>query len=421
MRPIQHILRRILQKPLALGERFFRTDLRYLARGSFWLSLQQGAVMLLSFLLAMAFAKYVEKDAYGTYQYILSVAGLIGVFSLSGLSTVLIRSAAQAKHGALRQAFFLSLKYSVGVVILGLATASYYALQGDMVLAWGIGLATLLTPLFNSFPLYESFLLGKKRFSEQALYGALRALLPTLLVFGVILWHPTVLMLVSAYFVGHVLSSALFYFLTQRKYERHSGHDGELLSYSKHMSVMNIINTGMGQLDKIVIFQFIGAAELAVYLFAVLVPRQVQHLFKQLKSLAFPKLSERSLWEIRRTLFQRMFRAYAIVLPATAVYIFLAPFLYELFFSNYSSSVALSRWYSLVLLLMPFSLLNEVFIAHKRTRELYVQRVGSLIVKGSTLLIFVPLWGVWGVLVSLLLTQSLMTLVSVYQFFRINR
>ena len=63
------------------------------------------------------------KNTYGNYKYVLSLVGILGAFSLSGINTAVIQSVAQGYEGALAQGFRLNLKYSAGIIGLSLALA----------------------------------------------------------------------------------------------------------------------------------------------------------------------------------------------------------------------------------------------------------------------------------------------------------
>src|SRR4051812_37889883 len=93
-----HDMQRIetfVERQLERWGRVFKTDLSYLARGSFWLAIGQMATSACSLLLTVAFANIFTKDGYGTYKYVLSIAGLLSVFSLSGYGDGIIRASAR--------------------------------------------------------------------------------------------------------------------------------------------------------------------------------------------------------------------------------------------------------------------------------------------------------------------------------------
>jgi len=54
-------------------------------------------LFLISFAAMVAFGNWLPKEAYGTYQFVLTGLGLLGIFSLPGINTALIKSTAQKK------------------------------------------------------------------------------------------------------------------------------------------------------------------------------------------------------------------------------------------------------------------------------------------------------------------------------------
>jgi hypothetical protein len=84
-------------------QNYTKTDMVYVAQGSFWWILGRVFSFLASFLILMAFARFATKEVYGAYQYIISMSAIIGLILLPGLDTALIRSIAQKKE----KTFFL--------------------------------------------------------------------------------------------------------------------------------------------------------------------------------------------------------------------------------------------------------------------------------------------------------------------------
>jgi short subunit fatty acids transporter len=61
---------------LRKSEKYTKTDMVYLLKGGFWLNLNNVISSGLSFVLSILFAKYVSKEAYGSYQFLISFASI---------------------------------------------------------------------------------------------------------------------------------------------------------------------------------------------------------------------------------------------------------------------------------------------------------------------------------------------------------
>ena len=82
-------------------EKSTNTNLNYVFGGGFWLITARLTELLLTLVLIFVFARFLPKETYGMYTYIISVTTLLGIFTLSGLNSPLIRSVARGKDGML--------------------------------------------------------------------------------------------------------------------------------------------------------------------------------------------------------------------------------------------------------------------------------------------------------------------------------
>ena len=103
------------------------------------------------------------------------------------------------------------------------------------------------------------------------------------------------------------------------------------------------------------------------------------------------------------------------------IYIFLAPYFFKFFFPKYLNAVSYSQlaiFYTLAGITYPFgSYLN----AHRKVKESYAIAIINIIVKIITLAIFVPLYGVWGAILSILASSASNILTSFYILYKAER
>ena len=88
-------LRNYLYQTLRKGESLFKTDMIYLAKGGGWLVFGQAIATFLGFFVSIAFANLISKESFGIYKFVLSMAGIVGAFSLTGLGVAVTQSVAQ--------------------------------------------------------------------------------------------------------------------------------------------------------------------------------------------------------------------------------------------------------------------------------------------------------------------------------------
>jgi len=79
-----------------------KTDMVYVVSGGFWWMTGKVGLFLISFATMAAFARWLPKEGYGTYQFVLSGLALLSIFTLPGVNTAIVKSIAQKKRGNAR-------------------------------------------------------------------------------------------------------------------------------------------------------------------------------------------------------------------------------------------------------------------------------------------------------------------------------
>jgi O-antigen/teichoic acid export membrane protein len=100
-------------------------DVKYVARGGIWSTIDLFVGNGAALLLAMAFARLLPPDVYGTYSFALSWAGIFAVFALSGIDSALVKSVAEGYEGDLQLAIKYKLKWGLISSLISLGFAAY--------------------------------------------------------------------------------------------------------------------------------------------------------------------------------------------------------------------------------------------------------------------------------------------------------
>ena len=401
---------------LIWSQKYTQTDMVYLAKGGFWLTLGQVISTLASFLLAIAFANLLPKETYGTYKYILSLVGILGIFALPGIGTAVTQAAARGLEGSFYTGFKAKLRWGLLGSLAAVGLAGYYFFKGNYALPIPLLISAIFLPLMQASGVYGSFLTGRKLFNIQVKYSSLSQVISIGAMIAALFLTKNLFWLIAVYFVSHTFLNYFFYLLTKKKFQPNKKEDPETLSYGKRLSPLWVIGIVANQVDKILFFHFLGPIQLAIYSFALAPVEQAQSLFKSLGLLSLPKLSQRTIPELKKTLFTKILKSCLILIPIIGLYIFLAPYLYHLVFPQYTSSIIYSQVFVLSLLFGPKVLLGQTLFAHKKERELYMQ---SFIISGSKILllaIFLPIYGIWGAISALLATEVISFIVLTIMF-----
>lgn len=391
----------------------FKTDMVYLTKGGFWLTFGQIIATTSGFFISIAFANLFSKESFGTYKFIISMAGIVGAFGLTGMGVSLTQSVAKGFE-SLRQAFRTNIKYSIGILFSGLILGIYYYQNGNILLSFSFFIMGMLLPITASSSLYSAYLLGKKDFRRNSFYSVIYSTVPALSLILALLLTRNIWVIVAVYFASGTLVSNFLYRKTLSVYRDKVPEDPNLLSYGKHLSAMEVIGRVASYLDKILIFHYLGAAPLAIYSFAIAPVEQLQSGKKILSTLTLPKISEKSFEELQKSTPRktRTLVIYALVLAS--FWVIIAPYFYKLLYPQYLDSVFYSQIYSLTLLAIAGTLFNDTLITHQKTRELYFHRTVMPIIQLVLFFIMLPLYGLMGLIVTHVIIRVLNGAFSYY-------
>lgn len=396
-----------LYKLLRSSERYTKTDMVYLASGGFWSTLAQvvTAITVLSF--AVIVSRYLPKAVYGEYKYVLATLSLIGVLSLNGLGTAVFQSAARGYDGALQEGFWTNIRWSALVFLGALGVASYYFFQGNYTLGLSFLIGGSFSPFLASANFAGGFLQAKKDFRRSALYfgvienlAAIGALAVTALLTN------SVLALVAVYFLGNTLTTLWIYRRVTRLYQPDPAKkDPGTLTYSKHLSLMGILSGIAGNIDQVLLFHFVGPAQLATYNFAIAIPDQTKGPLKSLNTMVQAKFVNRSDSEIRSGMGTKIFWLLVSSIVSILIYVAMAPYIYHELFPKYSDAVFFSQIYIISLLTLAFAPAGSYLAAKKKVREQYILNVGGSILQIVLMVLGIMWAGLFGLVVARVTTR----------------
>ncbi len=407
-----------LYRALRWSESYTKTDMLYMAHGGFWLTLAKGVGMFSSLLLAAAMANLIPPEVFGTYKFVLSGAGIIGAFTLTGMGTAIIQAVSRGYEGTLRLGVSSYLKWSFGMTGISLAAALYYLLNGNITLAASFLVVAFCNPLLIGFSFFSQFISGKRDFRTQSIFDSTADLIPALILIGSLFFTQNPVLIILVYFAAGMGINLLLHYATMRKYRPNSTVDPETIPYAKHLSLMGMMGKIAENVDKVLIFHYLGAAQLAMYAFAQTPIGQLKLLNDIPAKLALPKLSGRNFLELKDSLPRKIFLLVGVMCLIVIAYIIIAPFLFKLLFPKYLGSVIYTQVLALSLIFAPGSMFGEALTAHMKKKELYISQTILPLTKIGLFILLLPLFGVWGAIGAIIASQALMFTLSGYLFWR---
>lgn len=409
--PTMQTPKRLAIRLLRVSERYTKTDMVYLASGGFWLTSGQGVASISAFILSILFANYVSPETYGIYKYMLSLGGLLVIPTLVGIPTALQRAIARGEDGAAKGAFRARLIGGGFAFFGGVLAAGWYFFNGNVEFGTALLIVAISTPLMEAYGMYDTVMQGKGMFRVSMQYFSISSILATAtLALAIFFSDGNLLMLVGAYFGTWTLVRVICWHRTKKLLaSTPEAIPGETVVYGVRLSIIGIVSAIANQIDKIILFQFLGPAQLAIYAFATAMPEQVRAALKSITPLALSRFSRRSAEEVRTNIHKKALLSMALVAPIIAVYIVTAPYIYRLLFPAYLEAIPYSQVFVLSILVVPLFLYSAAFQSQRAEKIIASSEISMNLLSIAMLFVLIPLYGIWGAIWARLITRYLGT------------
>lgn len=397
------------------GEQYAKTDLVYLTKNASWLTISQIAISAFALLTSIAFAHFIPKDIYGSYRYLLSLFWTLTTFSLTGIPTALARAIAKGEDSAYKESIRLSLIWSGPMILISLGLAVYYFAQGNLLLFSGALIIAVIGPLMQPTYLFGSLLEGKRAFRATAIAGIVLNLVPMLALIATMFISQNPLSFLAVYLIANAGTAGAisWYVWKQHRVTSLTKPTESLFSLGAHFSVMNILAGIAGQIDRLLVFHYLGAIELAVYSFAIALPDQIKSMSNNIATIAFPKFANRPFKEIQETLSRRLGGFTLLMAVFAGIYICIAPFAFHIFFPAYEEAVFYSQIYALALIPLASIFPMTALQAHAANKELYILNIVSSIFQIGILFPAIAYYGLLGAVVARILSRAFSLILSI--------
>lgn len=368
-------------------------DLLYFLRNGFWVTLRQGVGSVMGLLLMIVFARLATQEVFGQYQFILSILAVVSIFSIPGLNTSIIRSAAKGYDGdypeAVRTSFFWSLLGIPALLVIG----GYYFVYQNYLVGISLMVASVFFPFLYASNTWDYFLQGKGRFDIAAKFSSIQSIINMVGTVGILFFYRNNLVLII---ISYLLFSTFFnvyYYLKSIRFIENEKRDKDMVRYGWFLTKINVLGMISGNMDKLLIGIFLGPAQLAVYSVGIIFAKQIQNISKNFLWILVPKQIQQNV--VSNWNYIKIFSLSAIV---TVVFLFSFRFIIPFFFtSTYVDSVSLS---ALSMVFYPVFVVSVLYrnqlTFNKKEGVLLRESLISPFIMAFFTIIFLPLFGIEG-------------------------
>lgn len=402
---LPHALKSRVVSLLRWSEKYTNLDMVYFASGSFWQTFGQVSTSLLGFGLVLFFANFLPKETYGTYRYIISLAGLLSVFTLTGMSQAVAQATAVGHEGALRTAVRYQLKWNLILILIFFAAGAYYFVNENAAYTGALLILGIATPFSSAFNTYGAYLDGKRQFRLNNLFGILST---AIYVGGMMLavwWSGTVIWLVAAYALTTTVANIFFYVVTIKLFNPPIEPVEDTLKFGRHLTYIKLLAPLTSQIDGIILNHFWGPAALAVYAMATAVPNRAIPLIKDWVDIGFPKIAQKTPKEIDRIFYKRIGQGLLAGTLLGGAWATIAPLFFTFLMPQYLEAVPYAQLLGLSFIFsMPNRFITILLNAKKMTKRIFLTTTTTSV---TTLLLY-GILGAWGGILGLITAQILM-------------
>lgn len=404
-------MRGLLLRTLVTLERVLKVDLRYLAKGLTYLASGQVVLAGLAMLSAIAFANLLPPEIFGQYRFVLSLVGILSLSILTGLDTAFFRAASRGYENTISLVVKRRALFGLFGSIAALGVAAYYYMNGNIVLALAFIIAALFIPIKDTFTFYSVLLNARGKFGRSTVYRIAVRVVTLVASIGAIALTDNLLVLLTVLF----LSTTAAHYILNRKTISDTPPTGpvdrEAMGYAYHLSFLGSLGSVTGNLYNIALFHFLGAAAVAQFYFAIAPAEQLRGLISQIETLLFPRFAKDNWHQSSFLSFvKKIFPFLLVLLAIVGIYVLVAPYLFRLFFPQYTDAVFLSQLYMPITLVTAINTVLSTIVKSKgMVRLQYALNISSSIFSFVVVIPLIAFYGLLGLVGGILLQKLLQT------------
>lgn len=323
------------------------------------------------------------------------------------------------------------MKWSIIGFIAAIFIALFYLMEdmslfiGFLIIGWNL--------LFIAFDSYGDYYVAKKKFkilSLSKILVGLAQLSLTILVLALLLqFHLILFTFVFSPIAVHIL----FYVYENKKIPKLNelinlnntkspNPIKESLNYGKYLTFFEAFQVVRNQLATILIGIFISYELLAFYAVALIIPGLFKQFITLTTTLFFPGIAEFPDKEANRIYRKRAPIAVLLYSGICGIIVLFTPFAIKLL---YPPIYEIAILFSIILMIshiawLPANFHYIYYTAQKRVHELKILTYFGVFIEILLLLILIPIFGIWGVLITRLTSRSFSSILSTILLIRIK-
>lgn len=376
----------------------------------FWSNLNQGLITTSGVAISVIFARFAGKELYGQYLFVLAMFGLFSIISIPGVKTVVFRTIAQDYDGVYRKATTFSFLWGVLGIPLIVITGVLFYLFRTKILGISLIVCALFFPFVTSLQTWVQFLKGRSGFKQLTINNSAKLSVKLVAITLSIILSKNIIVILLTY----LLVESGFNILYHLKALSSLKNDELDLGWKRQsyaLTIMDLSAMVFGQVDIILIAALLPIGRVAIYGLVMRLGNVFLQTIKSTVEVILPKLYRSEKITVRY--FYRFFLL-SFLIPAILYPIVKYPILL-LYGPEYSEIIVFSQVY---LAVIPFCFLNLIttyfLVKYQLNKEINFSRIISIIAVIALYALLIPLYGVWGGIISSMLYYIIQLIINLF-------
>lgn len=346
--------------------------------------------------------RLLDQAAFGEYQFILSVLGVLAIFNLPGMNNAVMQSVARGFERTFLLAIKPVLLASIAGSIIFLAIAGWYHYQQSNEHALAFSIIGIFFPLSHGLTQWRALKTGNENFSFIFIIELLSGVLITASLFCLYhfnlddIFYPLFVILTVPAIRNIILTIA-----TARSISHDSKAEDSSITYGLNTTFYSMLTLLANHIDKLLIYGFLSPIAVATYYAAERISQLCKTVAQDLAIVMAPRFSK------MRSYTDKLEKVILIIsaILATAIVIFaftlLPPILTLIFSDAYAASIPYAQALLCSLILGNYAALIHRFLHSHLDKKNYKNvaiSVAFIRILSSTILIYI--FGIWGAVAS---------------------
>lgn len=389
----------------------FGLDLNYFINNGFWSIITLLISTIFGLILSYFIANYFSEEITGKYYFILSIAAIFGIFTFTGLTTIMTNNFLKNKYESYLHYTNFKIKISlIGsfiLLILAIITKFLFNLK-----LWPyLILLSIYIPTLN-FNIYFRYLYSNNRFKKISIISIIKNILTIIPTIILIINSYSLIIIIGYYLLIQNLFDIIFFYIlkpnNQKKLKitKNEFKNGFLFTIKDSISIIS------SYLDKFILPIFFDLKVLAIYAIVLIIPKSINSIFNKLYFYLFYKKLNKNKFEFKSKKFY--FFIFSNIL-FSIILIIIIPYIFQIMYPKYLNSIIYAQ---ILIGIIPLNLLNILFFKYFESKNLATEilKINIFVQITQIILYFIliPIYSIFGAIVVKIIKALILVIYFIY-------